>query len=81
MTIRIALQDQVYQKNLDNLLRGSSSEVLGDFKGVPEGKFTDIEGPVTQFSALETPFRITTDSPGEIHTIRTTLISIDSANQ
>lgn len=81
MTIRVELQDQVYQENLDNLLRGSSSEVLGEFKGVPEGKFTSIEGPVTQFSSVPTSFRITTDSPGENHTIRATLISVNSANQ
>jgi hypothetical protein len=75
MTIRIELQEQVYQQNFDNLLRGSRSETLGSFKGVPTGNFTQIDGPLTQFSIVETPFRITTDNPGEIHTIRAELIS------
>jgi len=73
MTIKIELQKQTYQKNFDNMLRGSSSAVLGDFKGVPKGNFTEIDDDVTAFSILETPFRITTDSPGEVHTIRATL--------
>jgi len=75
MTIKVDLQPQVYQTNLGNMLRGSSDPVLGTFKGVPAGKFTDIDGPVTQFSTLETAFRITTDSPGTVHTIRATIIS------
>lgn len=75
MTIKVELQPQVYQTNLDNMLRGSSDPVLGAFKGVPAGKFTDIDGPVTQFSTQETAFRITTDSPGTVHTIRATVIS------
>jgi hypothetical protein len=78
MSIIVELQPQVYQTNLDNLILGSSDPVLGKFKGIPAGKFTNIEGPVTQFTSMETPFRITTDSPGTVHTIRATLISSDT---
>jgi len=75
MSISIELQEQVYQENLDNLLRGSNSPTLGSYKGVPRGNFTHLDGPITQFSVIETPFKIVTDSPGEIHTIRSELIS------
>ncbi len=78
MTIRVALQPQVYQSNLNNMLYGSSDAVLGRFKGIPRGKFTNLSGPVTQFTAQETAFSITTDSPGMKHTIRATLISNDT---
>lgn len=78
MTILIELQEQVYQSNFTNMLRGNNTVVLGRFKGVPTGNFTQIEGPLTQFSVLETPFRITTNSPGEVHTIRAELVSNES---
>ncbi|KKN72777.1 hypothetical protein LCGC14_0407440 [marine sediment metagenome] len=78
MTIRVVLQPQVYQSNLNNMIYGSSDAVLGRFKGIPRGKFTNLSGPVTQFTAQETAFSITTDSPGVQHTIRATLISNDT---
>jgi len=78
MTIRIELQPQVYQKSLDRMLFGSTNDVLGDFKGIPSGGFTNIEGPVTQFTTFETPLRITSDNVGQKHTIRATLISLDN---
>jgi len=78
MTIRVELQSQVYQETLDSMLFGSIDPVLGTFKGVPSGGFTNIEGPVTQFTTFETPFRITSDNVGQKHTIRATLISLDN---
>jgi hypothetical protein len=78
MVLRVALQSQVYQDNLNNLLFGSSDTVLGVYKGIPSGKFTNIDGNVTQYSTAETSFSIYTDTPGVIHTIRATLISNES---
>ncbi len=78
MTIRIELQPQVYQESLDSMLFGSTNDVLGDFKGIPSGGFTNIEGPITQFTTFETPFRVTSDNVGQKHTIRATLISLDN---
>ena len=75
MTIRVELQPQVYQTNLNHMLYGSFDDVLGRFKGIPRGKFTNLSSPVTQFTAQETAFRITTDSPGVTHTIRATPVS------
>ena len=77
MTIRIELQPQVYQDTLDDMLFGSTTDV-GTFKGVPPGGFTNLEGPVTQYTVFGTPFQITTDSVGVKHTIRATLISLDN---
>ena len=77
MTIRIELQPQVYQETLDDMLFGSDTDV-GTFKGVPSGGFTNLEGTVTQYTVFGTPFRITTDSVGVKHTIRSTLISLDN---
>jgi len=75
MTLSIDLQTQVHQSTFDNLLSGSNSNVLGSFKGVPTGTFTNLEGPVTQFSINPTFFSIETDNPGIVHNIRAELIS------
>ena len=75
MSLLIELQNQVHQSTFDNLLLGSGSPVLGEFKGIPTGTFTNLEGPVTPFSLNPTAFRITTDFPGETHTIEAELIS------
>ena len=78
MTIRVELQPQVYKTNLNNMLHGSSSDVLGTFKGIPTGNFTNVDASFTQYSVFETSFRVTTDSVGKRHTIRATLVSLDN---